>query len=180
MVVDRRDPETLLIRRQEQAARPKPLQPSHAWPPSQFVPAPPRRSITPGSSRPMRTHATQRAASSAPAVTPTAPSSAPQGGGNGHVVHGRAIKATIVLDPDEIVTIPTPDGVPRCQLRVDVAGRVLMADISAKSMRRAIATIREHGADGIACILQGKLIENRIDECGLLAQPKAKPAPETA
>ena len=64
-------------------------------------------------------------------------------------------------------------------LAVEVAGRTLAADIAAKALRKAKATIAEHGADQVALILQGKLDGNAIMEAGLVAQPKT-PKPGTA
>ena len=55
----------------------------------------------------------------------------------------KSIKCTLVLSPAEVVTIPTPDGIPRCPVRIAVAGRVVTAELNPKSVRRAIANIRE-------------------------------------
>ena len=90
----------------------------------------------------------------------------------------KALKVTMVMDPNQVVNIPTPEGKPRCMIRVSVAGRVVTADLNAKSVRKAIATIREAGPDNVACILQGKLLaDNSIAEAGLAAQLKTpKPA----
>jgi hypothetical protein len=63
-----------------------------------------------------------------------------------------------------VVTIRLPD-------------RTLTADLSAKSVRRAIATIREQGADAI---VQGRLTGNAITEAGLSVQPKAARAADAA
>jgi predicted O-methyltransferase YrrM len=63
-------------------------------------------------------------------------------------------------------------------VRVQVAGRAITADLNAKSVRKAIATIRESGADNVACILQGKLEANDVlAEAGLAV--KVKPADAT-
>jgi ribosomal protein S3 len=49
------------------------------------------------------------------------------------------------------------------------------ADINAKSVRKAAATIGEHGPDGVAVIIQGKLVGDTIAEAGIVAQPKVRP-----
>jgi hypothetical protein len=52
--------------------------------------------------------------------------------------------------------------------------RKLTADIATKSLRKAQTAIREAGADGVALVLQGCLLEGDIvAEAGLSAQPKA-------
>jgi hypothetical protein len=91
---------------------------------------------------------------------------------------GRALKVTIVLDPTEVASIPTPDGKPRSIVRISVAGRIVSADLNAKSVRKVIATIRENGPENIAVILQGKLTANdEIAEAGLTAQVKINKPP---
>jgi ribosomal protein S3 len=48
------------------------------------------------------------------------------------------------------------------------------ADVAAKAIRKAKATIAEHGADGVALLVQGKLNgSNEVVEAGLVAQVKA-------
>jgi|SRR5581483_4156722 len=89
----------------------------------------------------------------------------------------KSLKVTLVLNPAEVLTLSAPDGKPRCIVRIDVAGRTLTADLNAKSVRKAIATIRESGAENVACILQGKLeARDVLAEAGLSAVLKVKPA----
>jgi hypothetical protein len=92
---------------------------------------------------------------------------------------GRALKVTIVLAAAEVLAYPEPD-TPRVMLRIRVPDRTVTADIAAKSLRRAQATIREVGPEGVAVILQGKLAANdEIVEAGLSAQVKiVKPSSE--
>jgi hypothetical protein len=71
--------------------------------------------------------------------------------------------------------IPAPDGKTRATLRIRLPDRKLTADIAAKSLRKAQAAIREAGADAIALVLRGCLVEGDvIAEAGVSAQPKAK------
>ena|SRR5690348_8177126 len=89
----------------------------------------------------------------------------------------KSLKVTLVLSPAEVLTLSAPDGQPRCIVRVNVSGRTLTADLNAKSVRKAIATIKEAGAENVACILQGKLEANDVlAEAGLAVQLKVKPA----
>jgi hypothetical protein len=89
-----------------------------------------------------------------------------------------SLKAVAVLDPAELLDVVVPEGKPRLVLGIRLPnGSSFTADLNAKSVRRAIAAIREHGADTVAVILQGKLEASRIIDAGLSAQLKAaKPA----
>src|SRR4051794_41813956 len=69
----------------------------------------------------------------------------------------RSLKATLVLEPAQLSELVVRDGVPRVELRIEVDGRTVTTDIAAKSARKALAAIREHGPDGVMAILQGKL-----------------------
>lgn len=89
----------------------------------------------------------------------------------------KKMKITVVLDAAELLAVPTPEGKPRITLRIQLPDRVVTADIAAKSLRKAQAAIREHGAENVACILQGSLVGDAIIEAGLSAQVKATKAP---
>lgn len=58
-------------------------------------------------------------------------------------------------------------------------GRTVSADVAAKAVRKAQAVIAEHGTDGVAALLQGKLGRGDVLlEAGRVAQAKVpKPAP---
>ena len=59
--------------------------------------------------------------------------------------------------------------------------RKLSADIAAKSLRKAQAAIREAGANAIALVLRGCLVDGDvIAEAALSAQPKAKHGSDAA
>jgi hypothetical protein len=93
----------------------------------------------------------------------------------------RSLKCTVVLDPAEVVAIPVKDGLPRVLLRIRLPDRTVTADLAAKSVRRAQATIREHGEPGVAAIIQGKLVAGDVlQEAGLAVQPKAPKAAQEA
>lgn len=111
----------------------------------------------------------------APAPVPPAKAAPPQKGSN--MLMGKAIKATVVLDPAAVAEINIPNGQARVVLRISAGGRVLTADIAAKGLRKAMATIAEAGRDGVAVIIQGKLEGDALTEAGIVAQLKApKPA----
>jgi hypothetical protein len=87
----------------------------------------------------------------------------------------KTIKVTLVLDAAQVAGLSAPDGKPRCIVRINVGERTITADLNAKSVRKAIATIREAGPDACATILQGKLQpDNTLAEAGLTVQLKTK------
>jgi hypothetical protein len=95
-------------------------------------------------------------------------------------VTARALKVTVPLDAAEIAALPVPGGQERCQLAIACEGKVYTADIATKSLRKAKSTISANGAANVFAMVQGKLRNNEIIECGLVAQVKTpKPAVET-
>ena len=82
------------------------------------------------------------------------------------------LKVVAVLNAAELLDIEVPDGTPRFVLTVT-------ADLAAKSVRRAIAMVREHWPEAVAAIVQGRLSGNQIAESGLSVQPKG-PRPAQA
>jgi hypothetical protein len=92
------------------------------------------------------------------------------------------LKVTTVLDAGELLAVSAPDGVSRVRLRIQLPERTVTADIAAKSLRKAQATVRALGADSVVLLLQGHLAAGEvIAEAGLSAQPKtAKPQPPAA
>ncbi len=98
-----------------------------------------------------------------------------------NTLSAKSLKATLVLAPNEVIALAAPDGTPRCIVRVNVAGRTVVADLNAKSVRKAVAAIRAAGPDNVACILQGKLDANdQLAEAGLSIQLKTKAEAPTA
>ena len=90
----------------------------------------------------------------------------------------RSLKLTAVLDPTVVAGIPAPNGQPRVPVAIVCGGRVIRAELNAKSLRKVQAVIAEHGADGVAVVLQGKLLAgDAIAEAGITAQIKT-PKPE--
>ena len=83
----------------------------------------------------------------------------------------KALKVTVVLPPDQlpeapeestlVLTVATPDG-----LRA-------IARLNAKSYRKTLAAIAQHGAENVAVLLQGQMTKpGIIDSAGLSAVPK--------
>ena len=116
-----------------------------------------------------------------PAATPPIPARDPTGSPSrrapGTLTAARP-KVTTTLNSNELLAVPAPEGKPRITLRIRLPDHTVIADIAAKSLRKAQAAIRDAGADNIVLVLQGRLIAGAvIAEAGLSAQPKAaKPA----
>jgi len=92
-------------------------------------------------------------------------------------LQAKTLKATVVLDPEAVGRIVVPTGQPKVTLRITVAGRRLTAEVNAKSLRRAVASVHATGADAVVIVLQGKLEPNDVlAEAGITAQPKAPKA----
>jgi hypothetical protein len=91
------------------------------------------------------------------------------------VLNARALKCTVVLDPVEVAQLVAPDGKPRVAIDIRLPDRRVSVDLNAKSVRKAVAAIGEHGPDGVSVIVQGKLVGDSIDDAGIVAQPKVRP-----
>ena len=90
--------------------------------------------------------------------------------------NARSLKVTAVLPPEALLGLVVPNGEPRFRLAAAAGGGTYTCDLNAKGVRRAIAAVREHGAENVVAIVQGKLVGNAIEEAGLSAQPKAPKA----
>jgi hypothetical protein len=86
-----------------------------------------------------------------------------------------SLKVVAVLDPAELLDVVVPDGKPRLVLTIRLPDHTVTADLNAKSVGRAVATIREQGADAI---VQGRLTGNAITEAGLTVE-RMRPQPRT-
>jgi hypothetical protein len=83
------------------------------------------------------------------------------------------LKIGTTLDAAELIAIVAPEGQPRVTLRIRGPGRIMSAEIAAKSLRRAQTAIRVAGPGNTTVILQGALaVGDTIAEAGLSAQPK--------
>jgi hypothetical protein len=92
-------------------------------------------------------------------------------------LQAKAIKVSIVLDAAALVGVVVPNGQPRFPIIIGVAGRTLKAELNAKSARKCCATIAEHGPDGVAVLLQGKLAGDVIEDAGIAATPRTTRPP---
>jgi hypothetical protein len=85
----------------------------------------------------------------------------------------RAVKVTLVLDPAQLHGVTLVDSTRPQPFVVTVGERQLTGTLNPKPLRRVLATIREHGPDKVAVILQGKLEAGDIvAEAGVSAMVK--------
>jgi hypothetical protein len=89
----------------------------------------------------------------------------------------RALKVTAPLDAAAVATLPAPEGQSRSKLTINCEGKNYTADIATKSLRKVKATIAANGAENVFVMVQGKLKNDEIVECGIVAQLKV---PKTA
>jgi hypothetical protein len=78
------------------------------------------------------------------------------------ILNARALKCTIVLDPVEAAQIGAADGKPRVVIGIRLPDR-RVSDLNAKSPRKALAAISEYGPDGVAVVIQGKLVGGDVN-----------------
>jgi hypothetical protein len=90
---------------------------------------------------------------------------------------GKVLKMTVVLNPAEVVGVIVPKGQPRFPVSIEAGGTVLRCDLNAKPMRRCVAVVTEAGADAVSVILQGKLVDDTVEDAGITATPRT-PKPQ--
>ena len=100
----------------------------------------------------------------------------------------RGLKVTTLLAPALLTPdLVPPEGQPAGEVRIDLdlAGKLAVsAMVNGKSVRRALKTVAEHGADNVVVLLQGNLCPGAepgtfmLDAAGLSCTPKtSKPEP---
>jgi hypothetical protein len=95
-------------------------------------------------------------------------------------LNAKSLKATLVVDPAPFVGLVVPSGQAKFPISVEVAGRVIKADLNSKSLRRCVAAIQAAGPEGVAVVLSGKPEGSDLLEAGIAAQPKAPKPAESA
>jgi hypothetical protein len=84
----------------------------------------------------------------------------------------KTVKVTVVIPPDQLFGVVVPNGASKVDFRVSVGDRRLTGSFNAKSLRRAAAAAAEHGPEGCACVVQGKLVGEVVEEAGIICQPR--------
>lgn len=69
----------------------------------------------------------------------------------------KTIKVTVVLDAAAVARITVPNGASHMPFAVSAAGRRLTGQFNAKTLRKAVTMVAEHGAENVAVIVQDKL-----------------------
>ena len=94
-------------------------------------------------------------------------------------LQAKALKVTLVLNVAAVAAITLPQGASAPPFVIEVGGRRVRAQVSAKNLRKALATIAEHGVDETVVILQGKLAAgDEIVEAGFVATVRKSKAAE--
>jgi hypothetical protein len=88
-------------------------------------------------------------------------------------LESRAFKASVVLDPAALAGVEVPNGLSKVTLRIAVLAKTIVAEVTAKSLRRTVAAIAAAGPNGVAVVLQRKLEPgDALTEAGIAAQPQ--------
>jgi hypothetical protein len=91
-----------------------------------------------------------------------------------HTVNAAGLDVVAVLDPAEVLALMVADGAVRVEVHVKMPRRSLPADLAAPSVRRAIATVREHGLDRCLVTIRGRYDGgDQLTDCSISAQAKA-------
>ena len=116
----------------------------------------------------------RRASATSPAAEATTPAESSE-----PIVkaQAKALKCSCAVDATGFVNVSVREGTQRVTLNINIGGRVFTASINAKSLRKAVATIKELGPDNVIATVQGVLVGDVIEGAGLAAMPKGpKPA----
>jgi hypothetical protein len=92
-------------------------------------------------------------------------------------LNARALKCTLVLDPNAVLTAikPLQRIEARIPFRIAVDDRMLSCDFAPKAVRKAFNMIEEHGTDAVTVLIQGRLGSgDLVLEAGLVVQLKAR------
>ena len=89
------------------------------------------------------------------------------------VLTAGSLKVTLVLDPEELATVPPPTGTGPVPFIAAAGGRFVGGTLNPKTVRRVLKTLSEHGPAQVAVVLQGKLeTDDMIAEAGITALPR--------
>jgi phage terminase large subunit-like protein len=80
----------------------------------------------------------------------------------------KAIKATLVLNAAEVAATDVVGDT--AFFTIAVGDQKVTGKFNAKTFRRVVALVREHGADAVAVVAQGKLVNGRLEEAGITGQ----------
>jgi phage terminase large subunit-like protein len=81
----------------------------------------------------------------------------------------KAIKATLVLNAAEVAATDVVGDTAFFTIAVG-GDQKITGKFNAKTFRRVVALVREHGADAVAVVAQGKLVNGKLEEAGITGQ----------
>jgi hypothetical protein len=85
----------------------------------------------------------------------------------------RAVKVTLVVDPAQLAGVTLAEGAGPEPFVVEAGGRRVSGTLNPKTLRKVMATVREHGPAQVAVIIQGRLeLGDIVAEAGIQAQIK--------
>jgi hypothetical protein len=89
----------------------------------------------------------------------------------------KTLKVTLVLPAAQLVSIKTSGPAAPVPFVITVGERRVTGQFNSKSLRKTAAVIAEHGPEQVAVIVQGALVDGRIEAAGISAHVKGvKPA----
>jgi hypothetical protein len=80
----------------------------------------------------------------------------------------KTIKATLVLNAAEVAATDVVGDT--AVFAIAVGDQKVTGKFNAKTFRRVVALVREHGTDAVAVVAQGKLVNGRLEEAGITGQ----------
>lgn len=84
----------------------------------------------------------------------------------------RALKVTAVCPADQLAGWDVPAGAPAQDVAIDCNGHVVTAAFKAKTLRKVLFQIAEHGEDQVTVVIQGRLNGSTLTDAGITAQIK--------
>ena len=80
----------------------------------------------------------------------------------------KAIKATLVLNAAEVAATDVVGDT--AVFTIAVGDQKVTGKFNAKTFRRVVALVREHGVDAVDVVAQGKLVNGRLEEAAITGQ----------
>ena len=111
-----------------------------------------------------------------PTTGPVARNDRSNPAGSTIMLTAKSIKATVVLDAAALLDVTVPNGSGPVPFVITVGDQSVKGQFNAKTLRRAVTAVREAGAENVAVVVNGRLLGNRLEEAGIVAQPRSKPA----
>jgi hypothetical protein len=89
----------------------------------------------------------------------------------------RALKVTAVVDPAALAAFHVPNGSQRSPFVISIGEHQVVGEFNSKTLRRCLAAVRDAGPENVAVVVSGKIVGDRLEEAGILAQPRTNRSP---